>query len=69
MSTCTRCGAGFSCGMIDGPANQACWCTDLPILAKIQTNVEGVASGCFCPRCLRAIIEQEQEAARRTTTP
>jgi hypothetical protein len=62
MSECTRCGADFSCGMVDGAQkneNGECWCAELPsinpeVLASLR-NANAVAS-CFCPACLREAL-------------
>ncbi len=56
MSTCTRCGATFSCAMADGgPADQPCWCTELPPVVPVPGSATAGAS-CWCPACLRAHI-------------
>ncbi|MES2535321.1 MAG: cysteine-rich CWC family protein [Pseudomonadota bacterium] len=59
MSVCSRCGAVFSCGMVDGVASDPCWCTALPALpaaalAESPNSPEGFS--CFCPDCLRVKI-------------
>jgi hypothetical protein len=55
MSTCTRCGATFSCAMVDtAPAAatsapvQPCWCTLLPAAVAVPS----APVGCWCPACL-----------------
>lgn len=63
MSVCTRCGAEFACGMTDEPKEAPCWCTTLPLLPpSAYVTAEGNAAGasCFCPACLRALLEAEQ---------
>jgi hypothetical protein len=32
MSACVQCGQNFSCGMVDTPASDPCWCMALPPL-------------------------------------
>lgn len=56
MSRCTRCGAPFSCGMVEG-GEAPCWCTRLPKLPaeKLPTNTVGAPAACFCPDCLATI--------------
>ncbi|WP_307156110.1 cysteine-rich CWC family protein [Duganella sp. Leaf126] len=60
MSTCTRCGAIFSCAMADpapaaaGPATP-CWCTYLPPAVPVPTSADAV--GCWCPACLERHLE------------
>ncbi|MDL2356246.1 MAG: cysteine-rich CWC family protein [Pseudomonadota bacterium] len=49
MSTCSRCGAEFSCAMADGGA-APCWCTALP--AAVPLPVPGQPAACWCPACL-----------------
>ena len=57
MSVCPRCGASFSCGMVDDPAAQPCWCTRLPVLSPsaLDDATANGAATCFCPACLRAL--------------
>lgn len=57
MSTCTRCGAEFSCMMADG-ASEPCWCTALPASVPVPQE----AAGCWCPACLREHIAQVDAA-------
>ncbi|MEK7736847.1 MAG: cysteine-rich CWC family protein [Pseudomonadota bacterium] len=54
--TCPRCGAAFTCGIAAG--EDPCWCLDLPPLAAIQPD-----SGCYCPACLRQLLEAQQESS------
>ncbi|MGZ3184318.1 MAG: cysteine-rich CWC family protein [Telluria sp.] len=56
MSTCTRCGAAFTCAMADG-ADAPCWCTALPAVAPVPPE----AAGCWCPACLARHIAAQQE--------
>jgi hypothetical protein len=53
MSTCTRCGAVFSCGMADSMA-EPCWCTALPAAVPVPQE----ATGCWCRACLTAHIAE-----------
>ncbi len=58
MSTCSRCGAAFECGMVDG-MSEPCWCTQLPPLprqAYVEDQEDAAAARCFCPACLRALL-------------
>ena len=61
MSTCSRCGAAFACGMVDAKDSAPCWCTALPVLPPSAYRSE---SACVCPNCLRELID----AATATTT-
>ncbi|MFP5390180.1 MAG: cysteine-rich CWC family protein [Gammaproteobacteria bacterium] len=54
MSTCTRCGAQFTCGMQDG-SDAPCWCTSLPAALPVPVPGAGAAL-CWCPDCLKAHI-------------
>jgi len=58
-NVCPRCGAAFGCGMRAGEA--ACWCAALP--AAFAVPAEG-AGECYCPRCLRELIEARREPPR-----
>ncbi|HEX8477213.1 MAG TPA: cysteine-rich CWC family protein [Telluria sp.] len=51
MSTCTRCGAIFSCAMADNTTG-ACWCTALPAAVPVPQE----AAGCWCRICLETHI-------------
>lgn len=71
MSTCSRCGAAFECGMTDTVADQPCWCTQLPTLppsayvvnaANATDSGSAVAGSCFCPQCLRALLMAQHGA-------
>ncbi|WP_343730375.1 cysteine-rich CWC family protein [Duganella sp.] len=64
MSTCSRCGAQFSCAMKDAdpaaPA-QPCWCTTLPPAVAIPS---APGASCWCPDCLRQhILDMAQTPA------
>jgi len=50
-STCTRCGAAFSCAMAQ-QTGEACWCTALPAAVAVPQE----AAGCWCRACLEAHI-------------
>ena len=54
---CTRCGAGFTCGMQAGWSQ--CWCAALPAVVAIPD----AASGCYCPDCLEAVLGSGQGGA------
>ncbi|MYM33049.1 hypothetical protein GTP38_01635 [Duganella sp. FT94W] len=64
MSTCSRCGAQFSCAMKDAdPAAPAepCWCTFLPPSLPVPS---APGASCWCPACLRRhIIDHPQTPA------
>jgi hypothetical protein len=67
MSTCTRCGAIFSCAMADNIPG-ACWCTALPAAVPIPQE----AAGCWCRNCLEthiADLSRAQAAALRPPQP
>jgi hypothetical protein len=64
MSTCSRCGASFSCALADADPSapaQPCWCTYLPAALPVP-SVPGAS--CWCPDCLKQHI-----AAQRTIEP
>jgi hypothetical protein len=60
MSLCTRCGASFSCAMVDntndstGSTGGACWCTTLPAAVAVPAE----ATGCWCRTCLETHIAE-----------
>ncbi|TRZ69271.1 MAG: hypothetical protein D4S02_02390 [Rhodocyclaceae bacterium] len=54
-NTCARCGATFACGMETG--SEPCWCAELPALQVPQDQ----AQGCYCPACLRQLLEIQAE--------
>ena len=59
MSRCSRCGAAFSCAMVDAAADAAagpCWCTALPAIVPVP----GVDASCWCPACLKLHIATQQ---------
>jgi cysteine-rich CWC protein len=49
-SSCPRCGARFTCGMLAGLS--ACWCAALPP----ATAIPDAAVGCYCPDCLKVLV-------------
>jgi hypothetical protein len=55
MSACSRCGVEFSCGVVDGPSAEACWCMALPAVAaeNVLRDADGNLQRCLCPACLR----------------
>jgi hypothetical protein len=57
---CPRCGAVFVCGNEAGA--KSCWCAELPPVL----SVPGAGGDCYCPTCLRAIIEQQTQAGRKS---
>jgi len=66
MSTCTRCGAAFSCGAADA-ASAPCWCMQLPNVAAVPPTAAGAgAAGCWCRACLEQHIAQSRAAASAT---
>jgi hypothetical protein len=52
--------------MADTPDSaEPCWCTALPILpVSAYRTRENAAAGCFCPRCLRAMIDAAQDGGK-----
>lgn len=66
-NTCPRCGAAFTCGMQAGAS--ACWCAAFPAAFAVPGADEVAAeAGCYCPRCLAALIA-EKEASRARADP
>ncbi|WP_175624783.1 MULTISPECIES: cysteine-rich CWC family protein [Oxalobacteraceae] len=65
MSSCSQCGATFSCGMVDTTSAQACWCTALPTAPKgeIMRDASGKAKTCMCQNCLSALRARRLAAA------
>jgi hypothetical protein len=66
MSLCPRCGATFSCGMMDGDPTQACWCLRWPVLSKealLAARGDRLPS-CYCPDCLSELTSSMPEAQR-----
>jgi hypothetical protein len=61
MSACPRCGTVFECGMVDASAmSEPCWCTRMPLLpsgAYATDKGDEAAGRCFCPGCLRALLD------------
>lgn len=61
MSICQRCNATFGCGMADASGlGEPCWCTRLPVLptgAYVPCADNPEASRCFCPDCLRVLVD------------
>ena len=53
---CSRCGAGFTCGMQAGWTE--CWCATLPVLP----TVPDAAAGCYCPDCLKSLLGSDSAA-------
>ena len=52
MSTCSRCGAAFECGMVEA-LDAPCWCTTLPPLPA-DSLPDADDGRCLCPPCLKA---------------
>ncbi|WP_332876069.1 cysteine-rich CWC family protein [Massilia sp. S19_KUP03_FR1] len=61
VSTCTLCGAVFSCAMADNTPG-ACWCTTLPAAVPLPEE----AGGCWCRPCLESRIAQLSRATPPT---
>ncbi|MEV4780357.1 cysteine-rich CWC family protein [Burkholderia sp. LMU1-1-1.1] len=62
MSTCSRCGAEFSCAMVDADpaaAAQPCWCTYLPASLPVPS---APGASCWCPACLKQHIADHSRA-------
>jgi hypothetical protein len=72
-SVCPRCGAGLRCGMVAGDAE--CWCVKLPHVMPLRSSStadSGAAAtdtppgaSCYCPACLKQIIDERTQAAAR----
>ena len=58
MSACVQCGQNFSCGMVDTPASDPCWCMALPPLPPALLESVGDATRCFCPDCLQGLLNR-----------
>ncbi len=58
MRACVQCGASFRCGMVDGPASEPCWCIALPPLPAALLATATAADRCFCPDCLKALLDR-----------
>jgi len=56
MSTCSRCGREFSCGMVDATDDAPCWCTQYPPM-PMPAPGDATAS-CYCPECLAVLSSQ-----------
>jgi hypothetical protein len=56
MSTCSRCGAAFECGMVEA-LDTPCWCTTLPALPA-DSLPDADDGRCLCPACLKAWMER-----------
>jgi hypothetical protein len=52
--TCPRCGEPFTCGLAVGDAH--CWCFDVPHKAVLGKKL--ARTGCICPKCLQAAIDE-----------
>lgn len=61
MSVCKRCGAAFSCAMVDGSDGAPCWCTAMPPAVAVPAPATGAATDvtCWCPDCLRQHIAEK----------
>ena len=58
MSACLQCGQTFTCGMVDGPADDLCWCMALPPLPPALLESAGDPTRCFCPACLQGLLDR-----------
>jgi hypothetical protein len=54
MSVCQRCGAEFSCGMVDDKSDAPCWCTQFPPMPLPPLD-RSPAPTCYCPACLETL--------------
>lgn len=64
MSVCARCGAAFTCAMANGADDAPCWCVALPALppsAYVTRDGDPGAGACFCPACLRALLDSQRD--------
>ena len=55
--TCPQCGARFECKQAAG-----CWCAELPWTLPVPTDRADAATGCLCPKCLRAALARKAAA-------
>jgi hypothetical protein len=63
MSTCSRCGAEFSCAMADADPSappQPCWCAYLPASLPVPSTP---GASCWCPDCLKKHIADHPKPA------
>lgn len=49
---CPQCGTFFACCI------EKCWCSELPQIMEISEKGD-----CFCPNCLKAIIQEKIDQA------
>jgi len=56
VKSCSHCGETFSCGALSD--EEKCWCDQLPPISLIANG----ASDCFCPHCLREVIQNPDRA-------
>lgn len=61
MSTCSRCGAAFECGMVEA-LETPCWCTALPALPA-DSLPDAADDRCLCPVCLKTWMARLETAA------
>lgn len=62
MSVCKRCGAEFSCAMVDGNDGTPCWCTAVPPAVPVPAPETDLS--CWCPACLKQHIDSTPAAHR-----
>lgn len=57
VKLCPACAARFVC---HNSGQQACWCASLPAIMPLPDgNDSKLASGCYCPLCLRRMIQEK----------
>ncbi|RJF97542.1 cysteine-rich CWC family protein [Noviherbaspirillum saxi] len=67
MSTCSKCGISFTCGMVDATPEEACWCTQLPALSQsAYLQDDAKAATCLCRKCLSERIAMQQKDHSKT---
>ncbi|MCG8575856.1 MAG: cysteine-rich CWC family protein [Flavobacteriales bacterium] len=57
-SRCSNCGKGFLCGV--ELTNEECWCHQLPHIIQLP---EQESKGCYCPDCLKELIDSQEGKA------
>ncbi len=54
---CPTCAAQFVC---QNSGEQACWCASLPKIMPLPNLAQAdAATGCYCPDCLKRIIQEK----------
>ena len=67
MSVCKRCGASFSCAMVDGNDGTPCWCTAMPPAVPVPSAATGLT--CWCPDCLKQHVAGKNQQPAPGSAP